>query len=126
MNNFVTLKSLCLKITDGSHYSPKGENEGYPMLSVKDMTDFGFTYNDCKFVSKEDYEKLVKADCKPKLNDLLIAKDGSFLKHVFVIKEEIDQAILSSIGILRPNLNKVYPDYLKYYLQTKSVKETVS
>ena len=126
MNNFVTLKSLCLKITDGSHYSPKGENEGYPMLSVKDMTDFGFTYNDCKFVSKEDYEKLVKADCKPKLNDLLIAKDGSYLKHVFVIKEEIDQAILSSIGILRPNLNKVYPDYLKYYLQTKSVKETVS
>jgi type I restriction enzyme, S subunit len=126
MNNFVTLKSLCHKITDGSHYSPKGEKIGYPMLSVKDMTDFGFTYSDCKFISEEDYQNLVKADCKPKLNDLLIAKDGSYLKHVFVIKEEIEQAILSSIGILRPNLNKVYPDYLKYYLQTKSVKETVS
>lgn len=126
MNRFATLKSLCYKITDGSHYSPKGENEGFPMLSVKDMTDFGFIYNDCKFISEEDYEKLVKADCKPKLNDLLIAKDGSYLKHVFVIKQEIEQAILSSIGILRPNLNKIYPDYLKYYLQTKSVKETVS
>ena len=91
MNNFVTLKSLCHKITDGSHYSPKGENTGYPMLSVKDMTDFGFIYNDCKFISEEDYQNLVKADCKPKLNDLLIAKDGSYLKHVFVIKEETNK-----------------------------------
>ena len=126
MSNFSTLKSLCHKITDGSHYSPKGESDGFPMLSVKDMTDFGFSYNDCKFISEEDYQKLVKADCRPKLNDLLIAKDGSYLKHVFVIKEEKEQAVLSSIGILRPNLNKVNPDYLKYYLQTKSVKETVS
>jgi len=126
MNKLVTLKSLCHKITDGSHFSPKGESKGYPMLSVKDMIDSGFTYDDCKFISNEEFDKLVKADCKPKLNDLLIAKDGSYLKHVFVIKKEIDQVILSSIGILRPNLNKVNPDYLKYYLQTKSVKETVS
>lgn len=126
MNDFVSLKSLCHKITDGSHFSPKAENTGFPMLSVKDMTDFGFSYVDCKFISELDYQKLVKSDCKPKLNDLLIAKDGSYLKHVFVIKEEIEQAVLSSIGILRPNLDKVIPDYLKYYLQTKSVKETVS
>lgn len=126
MNNLVTLKSLCLKITDGSHYSPKAVKKGFPMLSVKDMNDYGFSYEDCKFITKEEYEKLVKADCKPKLNDLLIAKDGSYLKHVFVVKNEIDQAILSSIGILRPNLTKVNPEYLKYYLQTKSVKKTVS
>ncbi len=126
MSRLVTLKSLCNKITDGSHYSPVGINKGFPMLSVKDMNDYGFSYDDCKLISKEEYDKLVQADCKPKLNDLLIAKDGSYLKHVFVIKDEIDQAVLSSIGILRPNLEKIYPDYLKYYLQTKSVKKEVS
>ena len=126
MNRLVPLKSICSKITDGSHYSPIGEKKGFPMLSVKDMNDYGFSYDGCKYISKEEYEKLVKADCKPRLNDLLIAKDGSYLKHVFVVKNEIEQAILSSIGILRPNLEKVHPDYLKYYLQTKSVKETVS
>jgi len=126
MNKLVALKTLCHKVTDGSHYSPVGIDEGFPMLSVKDMNDYGFSYANCKLISKEEYDKLVKADCKPKLNDLLIAKDGSYLKHVFVIKDEIDQAILSSIGILRPNLEKVYPDYLKYYLQTKSVKKEVA
>ena len=122
----VKLNTLCDKITDGSHYSPKGISEGIPMLSVKDMVDNGFNYSGCKFISEDDYVDLVKADCKPLKNDVLIAKDGSYLKHVFVIKKEVNQAILSSIGILRPNLNRINPEYLKYYLHTRSVKDTVS
>jgi type I restriction enzyme, S subunit len=124
--NSLTLSQLCIKITDGSHFSPKGVANGIPMLSVKDMLDNGFSYKDCKFISTQDYQNLVRSDCKPLLNDVLIAKDGSYLKHVFVIKNEIDQAILSSIGILRPDQKKVYPEYLKYYLQTRSVKKTVA
>ncbi len=124
--NLVKLNTLCDKITDGSHYSPKGVSEGIPMLSVKDMEDNSFNYSNCKFISTDDFADLVRGDCKPLQNDVLIAKDGSYLKHVFVIKNEIDQAVLSSIGILRPNLDKVNPEYLKYYLHTGSVKETVS
>jgi type I restriction enzyme S subunit len=124
--NFIKLNQLCSKITDGSHYSPKGIDSGIPMLSVKDMEDNSFSYADCKYISNEDYLDLIKSDCKPLLNDILIAKDGSYLKHVFVIRNEIEQAVLSSIGILRPNLKKIVPEYLKYYLQTKSVKETVA
>lgn len=123
---FKKLNGLCDKITDGSHYSPVGIENGIPMLSVKDMLDNGFSYNDCKFVSIKDYLDMVKSNCKPLKGDVLIAKDGSYLKHVFVIKEEIDQAVLSSIGILRPNQKIIYPEYLKYYLQTASVKQTVS
>lgn len=52
---FVKLNEVCTKITDGSHYSPKGIDNGYPMLSVKDMLHHGFSYNDCKYVSEEDY-----------------------------------------------------------------------
>lgn len=124
--SLVKLNTLCTRITDGAHYSPVGIERGFPMLSVKDMRDNGFDYSDCKFISEEDYLALVKGDCKPLKNDIVIAKDGSYLKHVFVIKTEIDQAILSSIGILRPNIKKIEPEYLKYYLQTKSVKETVA
>jgi type I restriction enzyme, S subunit len=124
--DFIKLNQLCSKITDGSHYSPKGIDSGIPMLSVKDMENNSFSYADCKYISNEDYLDLIKSDCKPLLNDVLIAKDGSYLKHVFVIRNETEQAVLSSIGILRPNLKKILPEYLKYYLQTKSVKETVA
>ena len=126
MSNFIKLKDVCLKITDGAHYSPIGIKNGYPMLSVKDMREDKFNYDDCKYISVDDYNDLVRNDCKPLLNDVLIAKDGSYLKHVFVIKKETEQAILSSIGILRPDLNLINPTFLKYYLQTKSVKNTVA
>ncbi|WP_312090640.1 restriction endonuclease subunit S [Chryseobacterium sp.] len=126
MNKFIKLKEVCLRITDGAHYSPIGIKDGYPMLSVKDMREDKFNYDECKFISVDDYNDLVRNDCKPLLNDVLIAKDGSYLKHVFVIKEETEQAILSSIGILRPDLNLINPTFLKYYLQTKSVKNTVA
>ncbi|RAK19604.1 type I restriction enzyme S subunit [Flavobacterium aquaticum] len=124
--NFVKLNTVCERITDGSHYSPVGIDNGLPMLSVKDMEHNGFSYLDCKYISEEEYDKMLRNDCVPLLNDVLIAKDGSYLKHVFVIKEEKKQAILSSIGILRPNLKKISPDYLKYYLHSNSVKETVA
>jgi len=126
MTEFFKLKDVCLRITDGAHYSPTGVKEGYPMLSVKDMRHNGFDYSDCRYISQKDYLDLVNGDCKPRKNDVLIAKDGSYLKHVFVTENERDEVILSSIGILRPNLNLINPYYLKYFLHSASVKKTVS
>lgn len=126
MSNMVKLADLCIKITDGSHSSPNSQENGYPMLSVKDMRENGFSYNDCKYISKEDYKKMCDSGCKPEINDILIAKDGSYLKHVFVITEEKEQAILSSIGILKPDVSKVNPYYIKYYLSSDFVKNEVA
>ena len=36
----VRLETVCKKITDGSHYSPKSVIKGYPMASVKNLTYF--------------------------------------------------------------------------------------
>ena len=122
----VKLKDICTTITDGSHYSPIGQEVGYPMFSVKDMGEYGFDYSDCKFISEEDYTMLVKNGCKPLKNDILIAKDGSYLKEIFVIKEERDEVILSSIAILRPDISVVNPYYLAYYLKSSHIKEIVA
>jgi len=116
------LGDLCTKITDGAHNSPAEVSEGYPMFSVKDMQENGFNYSDVKKISIFDLEKLVKADCKPLKDDVLIAKDGSYLKHVFVCDEEKEEVILSSIAILRPNKKIIAPHFLKYLLKTSSVK----
>lgn len=110
------LDELCLEITDGSHSSPKTVEQGYPMASVKDMEYSKINLETCRKISKEDYEKLVKGKCKPEINDVLIAKDGSYLKYVNVVKEDIDLVLLSSIAILRPDIGKIDPDFFKYYL----------
>lgn len=126
MTNIIKLSELCIKITDGSHYSPTGVENGYPMLSVKDMREGGFSYEECKYINEEEYKKMCVSGCKPEVNDILIAKDGSYLKHVFVVTEDKKEAILSSIGILKPDTSKVNPYYIKYYLSSDFVKNEVS
>lgn len=120
-----SLGELSLKITDGAHSSPKSTIEGYYMPSVKDMTDNGFDFSDCKIISKEDYEDLKRIGCQPNLNDILIAKDGSMLKYVFVVKEKLDIVVLSSIAIITPKIELVMPEYLVCYLKQSSFREIV-
>ncbi len=121
-----TLDEVCLKITDGSHRSPKSVVNGFLMASVKDMTENGFNFETCRLISHDEYRNLVKNDCKPIKDDVLIAKDGSYLKHVFVWNNNIDLVILSSIAILRPNKYKINPYYLAKYLSSPSVKKAMS
>ena len=122
----VKLGDVCIKITDGAHWSPKTQENGFPMASVKDMDEYGFNLSLCRKISKEDFDQLVVNDCKPIYNDVLIAKDGSFLKQVFEIKKEIDVVILSSIAIVRPNIEKIYPSFLKYIFLNPLFKEIVA
>lgn len=118
----VVLENLCNKITDGAHKSPKSVDVGVPMASVKDMHDFGINASKCRQISYEDYEDLKRQDSVVKANDILVAKDGSYLKHTFVVEKELEMALLSSIAIIRPN-EKVKPHWLAYCLRSPLVKE---
>jgi type I restriction enzyme S subunit len=111
------IKGLCTKVTDGSHESPKEVDNGYYMPSVKDMTDLGFCFSDCKQISKNDYLKLERNGCRPEKDDVLIAKDGSILKYAFVMDDELPIVILSSIAILKPNKKKIDSHYFAHYFK---------
>ena len=117
------LGEVCSKLTDGSHFSPKSVEQGYYMPSVKDMTNNGFDYSNCKQVSREDYEDLIRNGCKPQINDVLIAKDGSMLKYVFPIIKEEEIAVLSSIAILTPRTDIITSSYLSHYLKCAKIRE---
>ena len=120
------LEEICSLITDGSHFSPEDEGVGYPMFSVKDMTPNGFNISECKKIGEEAYKKLVANGCKPLNDDVVVAKDGSYLKTAFVIKGNPEIALLSSIAILRPQIDLVVPEYLSYFLKSDAVYRTVS
>lgn len=115
------LKDVCIKITDGSHYSPKATELGYPMLSVKDMQEFGFSYTNCKYITEQDFVKMQQNDCVPLENDILVAKDGSYLKHIFICKKNKQEAILSSIALFRPNTKIINPNFLCYLLKSPNI-----
>ena len=122
----VSLDDVCTRITDGSHYSPADAPDApYPMYSVKDMETYGFNSSSCKHITEEEFRKMQKNDCVPRLNDILVAKDGSYLKEIFICSEEKDEAILSSIAIFRPNTGIIMPEILLYLLKQPSVRKDV-
>ena len=122
----VSLADVCAKITDGSHYSPADSpGSPYPMYSVKDMETYGFNSSSCKHITEEEFLKMKQNDCVPLNNDILVAKDGSYLKEIFICSEAKDEAILSSIAIFRPNPDIIMPEILLYLLKQPSVRKDV-
>ena len=97
-----TLMEVCEQITDGSHFSPKssGEEE-YPYITVRDIDDDVIDFDNCKFISKNDYQSLLKNGCKPNSGDLLFSKDGTVGK-VSLVDFNKDFVVLSSLAIIRP------------------------
>ena len=118
----ITFSEVTSKLTDEAHYSPKSADIGMPMASVKDMNDWGFDFNKCRTISIEDYNKLVSQGCQPMKDDVVIAKDGSYLKHSFVVEKDLYIVLLSSIAILRPN-GKLASQLLNLNLKLDSVKD---
>ena len=117
----VPMEDVCARITDGAHRSPKSVESGYPMASVKDMHDWGINVRTCRTISEEEFRNLERNDCKMRKDDVLIAKDGSYLKHCFVVEKDLDVALLSSIAMLRPN-DRIRPHVLAMTLLEPDVK----
>jgi len=115
-----TLKDASLLITDGSHFSPKHQESGYPLATVANMRENAIDVDSCYRISREDYERLVESGDKPGINDVLFSKDGT-VGQCLVFNQKVDLIVLSSIAIIRPDQRKVDPHFLKYMLQSGSV-----
>lgn len=116
----VSLENVCSRVTDGAHKSPPTVENGRPMASVKDMRDFDIDVAKCRKISEKNYDELVKADCKVVKGDILVAKDGSYLKHIFECGESEEIVLLSSIAMLRPN-TEILGCFLMYALKSPDV-----
>jgi type I restriction enzyme S subunit len=100
----LSVDEVCLRITDGAHRSPKSVDDGFSMASMKDMEKWRLNLSTARKITQDDFDELVRIDCKPIRGDVLIAKDGaSYLKYIFAVEEEQEVVLLSSVAILRPN-----------------------
>jgi type I restriction enzyme S subunit len=116
----VRLEDISTEITDGSHFSPKEDQNGtYRIATVADISEDKIDINTCKKISKEDYEMLVRNGCKPKKGDILFSKDGT-VGLSFSFKQDDDLVLLSSIAIISPKEN-LHSDYCAYVLKSPPV-----
>lgn len=112
------LIDVCNQITDGSHFSPKTFDRGlFPYITVRDIENDTIDFTNCKHISNEDYQKLLKNGCKPNKGDLLFSKDGTVGK-VSLVDFERNFVVLSSLAIIRPKKEIIDSNFLKYILKS--------
>ena len=95
------LDSLCSKITDGTHYTPQYISEGVPFLSVKNVRRSKISFDDTKFISKEEHFVLTKR-AQPEPNDILLTKIGTIGLSSVISEEFSEFSIFVSLALLKP------------------------
>lgn len=105
-------------VKDGTHDSPKYYNEGFPLVTSKNLLDGGvLDLNDVNFISREDYDKINKRSKVDKGdilfgmigtigNPVIINTDGFAIKNVALIKEKKELKNTFLIHVLNSNIIK--------------------
>lgn len=116
------MEEVCIKITDGTHFSPEPQSEGYPYVTAKHVKEYGLDfYAKPTYISKKAHDEIYKR-CTPEHGDVLYIKDGATtgIACLNTFKEPI--SLLSSLALLKPNKTVLNNYYLSYWLNNPKNK----
>lgn len=105
------LNDIC-GIYDGTHQTPKYTDSGVKFVSVENI---GAPYSSQKYISEEDYSKNYKT--KPQKGDVLMTRIGD-VGTCAVLNSDEPIAYYVSLALLRPNVQFVQSNYVKYILES--------
>ena len=115
------MKFACEFVLDGTHGSFARVDEGYRLLSVRNIINGKFTFReDDSRVSEKDYLEIAsKFDIKE--NDIQLAIVGATLGKVAIVEKLSERFVTQrSLSTIRTNENKCLPKYLFYFLSSSS------
>ncbi|CAD7775032.1 Type I restriction modification DNA specificity domain protein [Candidatus Methanoperedenaceae archaeon GB37] len=115
------LKDICTKITDGTHFTPRYVKEGVPFISVKDVRENKISFDNIKYISKDEHKKLIKR-CKPESGDILLTKVGTVGIATVIPQNAPEFSIFVSVALLKIDKTKANPYYVSTYLNSKYTK----
>ena len=116
------VKSLSeiIEVKDGTHDSPKPQDNGYFLLTSKHLTERGLDYASAYKISKEDYESINKRS-KVDTNDILFSMIGTIGNSYFVEDTNINFAI-KNMALFKTSAKRWFSEYLYLYLSSCDYK----
>lgn len=96
---WVRLGDIALQVTDGVHHTPNYLDQGVPFISVKDIDGTTVSFDNCKYISKEQHIQ-INARCNPELGDILICRIGT-LGRVTIVDTSDRFSLFVSVGLLK-------------------------
>ena len=110
------LEDACIKLTDGTHFSPESFETGeYKYITAKHIKADGFDFSNLTYVPEATHRTIFER-CNPEYGDILYIKDGATtgIAMINTLKEEF--TMLSSVALIKYNRNLLDGQYLKALL----------
>jgi type I restriction enzyme S subunit len=106
---------LCLKIQDGTHFSPKVSGGDYLYVTSRNIGFGTLDVSDVDTISETEHRKIYSR-CDVRKGDLLITKDGANTGNTAINDLDEEISLLSSVAFLRFNPENDARFYLQYVL----------
>jgi type I restriction enzyme S subunit len=117
-NEWRSLESVAVRVSDGTHLPPQFSESGIPFLFVSNIRGGRIDWKVEKYVAEDVYKKLTRSWC-PQRGDVLYSLVGTFGMPAMV---ETDDSFTFQrhIGLIRTDPTRLLPKYLYWYLRSPS------
>jgi type I restriction enzyme S subunit len=109
----IPLGKTCVKVTDGTHDTPKPTVSGIPFITAKHIRERQIDFENSLFLPKEIHDTIY-ARCNPQRNDVLLVNIGAGTATPAIICVDFEFS-LKNVALLKP-IEILLGQYLEFYL----------
>jgi len=112
----VEADKFCTSVTDGTHETPKKSEEGYYLITSKNLKEGKLDFKDAYKIDQKDFDKVNK---RSKVNqyDVLFGMIGTIGSPI-LITEKNPQFAIKNVGLFKNSGDYIKGNYLSYYLDS--------
>ncbi|MCI2126055.1 MAG: restriction endonuclease subunit S [Prevotella sp.] len=116
---------FCLKVTDGTHDSPKPKANGkHYLITSKHLKSGSIDFSSAYKISEEDYQKVIERSKVEKF-DILFSMIGTIGNIYRESSDDIEYAV-KNMAIFKCGGDSVKSSWLYYWLQSPKAKEYIN
>lgn len=114
------LLDICELIVDCPHSTAKDEGHGFPLIRTPNIGKGRLILDNVHRVCKEVYDKR-NIRAIPQVDDIILAREAPAGNAALITKGQ-KVCLGQRTVLIRPNINKVNPEYLVYYMLSPKVQ----
>ena len=124
---WVNIKEVTSKITDGTHHSPENKPIGdFLYITAKNIKYDGIKIDYATYVNSNVHTEIYSR-CNPEYGDILYIKDGATTGVVAINDLKVPFSLLSSVALIKPLgiLNRYLYYFLRSNFSNSSIKKSM-
>ncbi len=120
-----SLRSICERIMDGTHFSPKAKSGPRPYLTSKNIRDGWIDLSTVSYISEEEHREIY-ARCPVRKFDILLTKDGANTGNCAINTLDYEFSLLSSVAVLRGNSLQLNQEFLYQSIASERIQSMIA